>query len=222
MTEGAPPPLVIVITGPSGVGKDTVVARLTNSELRKRSLVERLRALDLPLHVVVTATNRPPRPGERDGVDYIFLSDEEFDRKLAEGGFLEHAEVYGQKKGVPRDQVERALAEGKDVLLRVDPQGAATIKRLIPEAVVIFILPGTMTELEQRIRARGGDTEEDIQRRLQEAAREIGSLAGFDYAVVNEEGKLDQTVSRIAAIIYAEKARPGRPWPRIRAPQELA
>lgn len=222
MADSAPPPLVIVITGPSGVGKDTVVARLTEPEHRKRVLVERLRTLDLPLHVVVTATNRPPRPGERDGVDYIFLSDEAFDRKLAEGGFLEHAEVYGQKKGVPRDQVEQALAEGNDVLLRVDPQGAATIKRLIPEAIVIFILPGTMAELEQRIRARGGDTEEDIQRRLAEAAREMGSLAGFDYAVVNEEGKLDQTVNRIAAIIYAEKARPGRPWPRIRVPEELA
>lgn len=198
------------------------MARLARPELRKRSVVERLRQLDLPLHVVVTATNRPPRPGERDGVDYLFLSDEEFDRRLAEGAFLEHADVYGQKKGVPRDQVERALAEGRDVLLRIDPQGADTIKRLIPEAVVICLLPATVDELEHRIRARGGDSEHDIERRLAQATREMADLRRYDYAVVNEEGKLDQTVSRIVAILHAEKARPGRPAPRIRPARETA
>lgn len=198
------------------------MARLARPELRKRSVVERLRQLDLPLRVVVTATNRPPRPGERDGVDYLFLSDKEFDRRLAEGAFLEHADVYGQKKAVPRDQVERALAEGRDVLLRIDPQGADTIKRLIPEAVVICLLPATVDELEHRIRARGGDSEHDIERRLAQATREMADLRRYDYAVVNEEGKLDQTVSRIVAILHAEKARPGRPAPRIRPARETA
>ncbi len=211
-----PPPLVVVITGPSGAGKDSVVAGLTHPELRKRVVAEKLGELDLPLKMVVTATNRPPRPGERDGVDYIFLSDEEFDRKLAEGGFLEHAHVYGQKKGVPRDQVERALAAGEDVLLRIDPQGAATIRRLIPEAVLIFIAPAAVEELEDRLRSRGGDSEADIARRVAEAKAEMADMKLYDYEVVNEEGKLDQTVSRVAAIIMAEKARPGRKRPRIR------
>src|SRR5688572_19421272 len=128
----AGPPLLVVLSGFSGSGKDAV-----------RDL---LMAWDLPVHLVVTATNREMRPGEVEGIDYIFLSDDEFDRMEREGELIEHAIVYGQKKGVPKDQVLDPLAAGRDVIARVDVQGAATLKALIPEALLIFIAPPSLEE----------------------------------------------------------------------------
>ena len=134
-------PLVVVISGPSGAGKD--------------SLIRRMKELKVPFHFVVTATSRPPRPDEVDGVDYHFLSRERFEAGIRAGEFLEYAIVYGDYKGIPRWEIENALASGKDVILRVDVQGAATLRRLIPDAVFIFVIPASREELIERLRATG-------------------------------------------------------------------
>jgi guanylate kinase len=189
----------VVISGPSGVGKD--------------SLLTRLRELQLPAHFTVTATTRPQH--EVDPADHEFLSfltEEEFERLLANDGLLEHANVYGYRYGVPKSQVRDALARGKDVVMRVDVQGAATIKRLVPGALLIFLAPPSVSELEGRLRERRrGDSEDAIQRRLDAARREMDQSARFDYVVVNEEGRLDDAVQRVVEIIKAERTRAGRP-----------
>jgi guanylate kinase len=185
--------LLIVISGPSGVGKDT--------------LLERMRGRGCPMHFVVTATDRPPRPGEVHGVDYFFLATEEFTRMIAQDALLEHATVYGQHKGIPRQHVQDALASGKDVIMRIDVQGAATIRRLVPEAVLIFLTASSEEELEQRLLARGGDTSEQLQKRIVTAREEMRCLPEFDYVVVNRDGELDQAVDDVLAIIRAEHRR---------------
>ena len=129
-------PLLVVISGPSGVGKD--------------SLVDRIKARGAQFHFVVTATSRPPRPGERHGVDYFFVSPEEFTKMIDSDELLEYAVVYGQHKGVPKRQIREALASGKDVVMRLDVQGATTIKSLIPEAVLIFLSAASEEELNER------------------------------------------------------------------------
>jgi guanylate kinase len=187
------PSLLIVISGPSGVGKDT--------------LLERMRERGCPMHFVVTATDRPPRPGEVHGVDYFFLATEEFTRMIEQDALLEHATVYGQHKGIPRQHVQDALASGKDVIMRIDVQGAATIRRLVPEAVLIFLTASSEEELEQRLLARGGDTSEQLQRRIATAREEMRCLPEFDYVVVNRDGELDQAVDDVLAIIRAEHRR---------------
>ena len=186
-------PLLIVISGPAGVGKDTVLNRLKQA--------------DHPFHFVVTATDRPPRPDEVDGVDYFFVSTAAFVDMIEQGELLEHAIVYGQNKGVPKQQVRLALASGKDVVMRIDVQGASTIKRLVPEAILIFLTASSLEELEQRLRQRGGDSSEQIQKRLNTAQAEIESMPNFDYYVVNRTGKLDQTIADIMAIVRAEHCR---------------
>ncbi len=187
-------PLLIVISGPSGVGKD--------------SLVQKLRARkDYSFHFVITATSRPPRRGEVNGVDYFFVSEAEFEAMLRRGELLEHAVVYGQHKGIPKQQVREALASGQDVIMRLDVQGAATVRRLVPEAVLIFLTASSEAELEGRLRHRGQDSEEQIARRLATARREMARLDEFDYVVVNRDGALDAAVEAVLCIIRAEHAR---------------
>jgi len=187
------PPLLIVISGPAGVGKD--------------ALLRRMKERGHPLHFVVTATDRPPRPGEVHGVDYFFITTEEFTRMLEQDELLEHAIVYGQHKGIPKQQVREALASGKDVIMRIDVQGAATVRQLVPEAVLIFLTASSEKELEQRLRARGGDSPEQLQERIATAREEMRRLPEFDYVVVNRDGELDQAVDAVLAIIQAEHCR---------------
>ncbi|GBD09773.1 Guanylate kinase [Candidatus Thermoflexus japonica] len=186
-------PLVVVISGPSGAGKD--------------SLIRRMKELKVPFHFVVTATSRPPRPDEVDGVDYHFLSREQFEAGIRAGEFLEYAIVYGDYKGIPRWEIENALASGKDVILRVDVQGATTLRRLIPDAVFIFVIPASREELIERLRTRGTETTESIARRLQAVEEELKHWAEFDYVVVNRDQRLDEAVNDILAIIRAEHCR---------------
>ena len=188
-----PPPLLVVLSGPSGVGKDAVLAGL--------------RELGRPWHFVVTATTRPQRPGEHDGVDYIFLDTDTFSRMKERDQFLECAQVYGRWYGVPRRQVCQGMKAGKDVILKVDVQGAETVRRLAPEAVFIFMVPGTFDELRKRLAARMTESSPEMELRLNVAREELGRVDGFDYLVVNHDGCLDRTVADIDAIIAAEKCR---------------
>jgi guanylate kinase len=186
------PPLLVVLSGPSGAGKDAVR--------------ELLIAWRLPFHFAVTATTRPPRPDEVEGVDYHFVSEAEFDRLEREGGLLEHAIVYGQRKGVPKAEVLTPLAAGKDVIARVDVQGAATLKRLVPEALLIFIsLP--VDEAQRRLTERATESEDQLKLRIETAEEEIEAARSFDHVVVNETGQLEATVRRVLELIAAEKRR---------------
>lgn len=188
-----PNPLLVVVSGPSAVGKDTVI--------------KRMKQLEYPFHFVVTATTRPPREGEIHGVDYFFLLEEEFMGLMREGELLEHALVYGEYKGIPKDQVRRALASGKDVVMRLDVQGAATVRRVIPDALLIFLIAGSEDELLNRLRERGTETPIDLRRRIATIREEVKRIPEFDYVVVNRDGQLDRAVEKIAAIIAAEKCR---------------
>ena len=187
------PPLLVVISGPSGVGKDAVLA-----ELKK---------LPHPWHFAVTATTRPPRPGEQDGIDYIFLDTDTFRQMRESDQFLECAQVYNHWYGVPRSQVRQAFAAGKDVILKIDVQGAATVRQLAPAAPFIFLLPGSLAELSQRLTQRQTETAAEAQLRLQTAQQELAQVAHYDYRVINRDGGLDQAAADIAAIIAAEKCR---------------
>jgi guanylate kinase len=188
-----PNPLLVVISGPSGVGKDAVI--------------KRMKELGYPFHFVVTATTRPPREGEIQGVDYIFVSEDQFLDWIGQGELLEHALVYGEYKGVPKGQIRRALASGQDVLMRVDVQGAATVRSIIPDAVLIFLVAGSEEELLTRLRKRGTESNEALQRRIATLREEMERVPEFDYVVVNRDGQLDRAVEKIAAIIVAEKCR---------------
>jgi guanylate kinase len=188
-----PQPLLIVISGPSGVGKD--------------SLVQRLKERRCPFHFVVTATDRPPRADEVHGRDYFFVSTQEFERMIEQDELLEHAVVYGQYKGIPKHHVREAMASGKDVVMRVDVQGAATVRGIVPQAVLIFLTASSKEELEQRLRARGGDSLEQIERRIVTAREEMERLPEFDYTVVNRDQELDCAVDDVLAIITAEHCR---------------
>ena len=187
------PPLLVVLSGPSGVGKDAVLG-----ELRK---------LGRPWHFAVTATTRTIRPGERDGVDYIFLDEETFDRMRERDQFIECAEVYGRWYGVPRSQARDALHSGKDVFLKIDVQGAATIRRMAPEALLIFLIPPTVDDLRTRLQGRMTESSADLERRLHTAQEELSRIHEFDYRVINADGHLDQAVADIDSIIVAEKCR---------------
>ena len=197
----APHPLMMVVSGPSGVGKDAVLTRL--------------RERNYPVHFVVTATTRPMRPTETDGVDYIFLDRDTFGLMLDEGGFLESAEVYGNRYGVPRDQVRNALESGMDVIIKIDVQGAQTIKRLNPDGVFVFLAPPSMEELERRLRARESELTVDLERRLDTARHEMELLPMFDYVVVNENGRIDDTAEALEAIMRAERWRYPRRSPSL-------
>lgn len=208
MTDAGParlrvsgPPLLVVLSGPSGAGKDALLACL-----KERGF---------PFHFVITATTRPARGDERDGVDYHFLTDEAFDRLLAEQGLLEHAQVYGHRSGVPRAPVVEALARGQDVVMRTDVQGAASIRRLCPQAVLVFISVPSLDELETRLRRRGLDSEESLRRRLQTAEAELARVPEYDYLVLNQRDRLEDAVDAVLAIMTAEKCRVGRTAPRL-------
>jgi guanylate kinase len=160
-----------------------------------------------PFHFVVTATDRPPRRDEVHGKDYFFVSTQEFERMIAHDELLENAVVYGQYKGVPKQQIREAMASGKDVVMRVDVQGAATIQQKAPQAVLIFLTASSEEELEQRLGARGGDSLEQVERRIATARREMKRLPEFDYVVVNRDQQLDNAVDSVLAIIEAEHCR---------------
>jgi guanylate kinase len=191
-----PPPVVVVITGPSGVGKD--------------SILREMRAQGSAFHFVVTATDRCMRPGEVEGEDYLFVSTAEFERMIRDQELLEYACVYGQYKGVPKSQVRQGLAAGKDVLLRVDVQGAETLCERLPGLVSVFLAPPSIESLAQRLRGRGTDTEHQVETRLTIAREEIALIETFDYVVINREGKQDQAARQIMSIIEAEKLRARR------------
>jgi guanylate kinase len=186
-------PLLIVISGPSGVGKDSVVRRM-----KERGL---------PFQFVVTATSRPQRPDEEQGVDYHFVTRQEFERMIAEDELLEHALVYNEHKGIPKKHVRQALASGKDVVLRIDVQGAKTIRQLCPEALLVFLSTTSEQELAARLQKRRTESQEAVERRIATARQEYRSLDLFDYLVFNPDGALDQAVSDIVAIIEAEHHR---------------
>jgi guanylate kinase len=186
-------PLLIVISGPSGVGKDTVIQRMKEREL--------------PFHFVVTATTRQPRPEEVHGVDYYFLSHDEFAEMIEQDELLEYAIVYNDYKGIPKQQVRQALKSGKDVVMRLDVQGAATIREISPEAVLIFLTTRSQEELVNRLRVRKTETPEGLNLRIATARQEFKRIDEFDYVVVNPEYQLDETVDTILAIIHAEHHR---------------
>jgi guanylate kinase len=163
--------------------------------------------LGYPFHFVVTATTRPRRPTEVDGVDYHFVSEQEFAEMLEKDELLEHALVYGQHKGIPKKQVREALASGKDVIMRLDIQGAATIRRIVPQAVLVFLTASSEEELIHRLKTRETETPEGLERRIATAREEVKRLDEFDYVVVNRDGHLDETVETIAAIITAERCK---------------
>lgn len=186
-------PLLVVISGPSGVGKD--------------SLVEWMQARGAQFHFVITATSRPPRQGESHGVDYFFVSPETFEAMVEEDELLEYAIVYGQYKGIPKQQVRQALASGKDVVMRLDVQGAATIKRLIPEAILIFLSASSEEELIERLRKRRTESEAQLRQRIETARQEMERIGEFDYVVVNAECALDNAANKVLQIIQAEHLR---------------
>lgn len=189
--------LLLVVSGPSGAGKGTVC----------RELLRRLPGL----WYSVSATTRPPRPGERDGVDYYFISEEEFRRLREADALLEWAQVYGDYYGTPRAPVVERLAQGQDVLLEIDVQGARQVKARLPEAVTVFLLPPSYGELARRLAGRGTEDAAQMRRRLELASFEIERAKEYDYLVVNEE--IAQATAKIEAIITAEKCRPQRAAP---------
>lgn len=186
-------PILVVISGPSGVGKDTVV--------------QRMRQRGFAFSFVVTATDRPPRPSEKHGRDYYFYSTSEFETMIANDELLEHAWVYGQHKGIPKLHIRQALASGQDVVMRVDVQGAATVKGLIPEAITVFLMCESEDELVARLRERRTESEEAFLGRLDDARQEIARIPEFDYVVVNRREQVDSAVDDIVAIMGAEHCR---------------
>lgn len=190
-------PLLVVFSGTSGSGKDSVV----------KALIKRMQATDEPVHFVITATSRPRRQHEVHGVDYFFLSRSEFERMIANDELLEYAVVYDQYKGIPKQQVRRALASGKDVILRLDVQGAATIRQLAPDAVLVFITTSSEQELIERLRKRRTESDEQLEIRLQTARDEMRRIPEFDYVIPNANGRLDRTVETAMAILAAERCR---------------
>ena len=189
-------PLLVVISGPSGVGKDAIL--------------ERMKASNVPYYFAVTATARPKRDSEVDGVDYIFVERDEFRRMIRNDELLEWAEVYGNPYGVPKSPVRDALARGQDVILKIDVQGADNIRRLVPSAVYVFLAPPDMSDLEHRLTRRRTESTETLKVRLATAANEMEEAEKFDYVVISQTGRLDEAVEEINSIIRRERARTKR------------
>lgn len=189
-----PNPLIIVISGPRGVGKD--------------ALIKKLRESRDSLHFVVTATSRPMRPGEENGKDYYFVSKEEFLTMIDKNELLEYALVYGDYKGIPKKQIREYMAKGYDIILRVDIQGAQTLRRVLGDsAVFVFLMADSETALVERLVERKTESREELLVRIATAREEIKHVKNFDYVVVNAEGKLDVAVKLVESIIDAEKAK---------------
>jgi len=186
-------PLLVVLSGPSGAGKDAVIAKLKDS--------------DFPIERVVTVTTRPRRAIESESVDYHFVSPEKFQEMIRGKKLLEWANVYGNWYGVPQEAVKQALERGQDVMLRTDVQGAATIKKTMPQAILIFLMPASMEELDTRLKQRHTESSLDLAVRTRIAEEEIKKLPLFDYVVFNRQGKIDSAVADIKAILRAEKCR---------------
>ncbi len=186
-------PLLIVLSGLSGVGKDAVLARM--------------KALGYPLEYITTVTTRPQRAKERNNVDYHFVSAKRFQEMLAHNELLEWANVYGNWYGVPKQPVKQALDRGQDTIIKVDVQGAATIKKILPQAVFIFLMPPSMEELITRLKQRLTESSLDLALRIKTAEEEIKQIPLFDYVVINKQDELDQAVLEIKAITTAEKCR---------------
>jgi guanylate kinase len=199
VVEGAPGAMLIIISGPSGVGKDTII-----DALQRR---ERATGRDGQRHYVVTCTTRGPRNGEVDGVDYHFLGRDEFLRMRAERGFLEANEVHGNWYGSPRGQVRDALVAGRDVILKIDVQGARVVKDQVSEALLIFVVPPTLETLFDRLRARATETAEQLEVRQAAAAVEIARQNDYDHVVTNETGQVERTAEEIDRIIATEHQR---------------
>jgi guanylate kinase len=181
---------VFVITGPSGVGKGTLI----------RGLLERVPGLELS----VSATTRPPRPGERDGVDYHFLTDAEFDRRVAAGDFVEHARYSGHQYGTLRSELERRMAEAAGVVLEIEVQGARQIRRAMPAAIQVFIAPPSVEALRARLVGRGTDASPEVEARLATALEELKAEGEFHHVVVND--RLEQATEELAGIVQAALA----------------
>jgi guanylate kinase len=188
-----PRPLLVILSGPSGVGKDAVMACMHN--------------LGVPFYQVVTAATRARRPGEVEGQDYHFVSIERFAEMIEHKELLEHAVVYGDYKGIPKSEVRKGLASGLDVVLRVDVQGAATIRSLVPQAVAIFLIASSEEEMVARLRGRRTEDAGKLAMRIATAREELRRLPEFDYVVVNREDRLDEAVQQVLAIMTAERCR---------------
>jgi len=182
--------LLFVVSGPSGAGKGTICKKL-------------IEKIDIDLSV--SMTTRKPRPGEIDGKNYYFVTEEEFKETIKKDGFLEYAMVYGNYYGTPRAAVMKKLEEDRDVVLEIDIQGALKIRETYPKGIFIFILPPSMAELRKRITGRGSESEDDINLRLGETLKEVSYIDKYDYCVIN--GEINEAVNRVAAIIKAEHSR---------------
>jgi guanylate kinase len=193
MSEEGRRGLLIVLSGPSGVGKDVAIARLKE------------RGFDI--YYVVTATTRERRENEVDGRDYFFLTRAQFEETIARDGFLEWSNVYGNLYGPPIAQVREKLAEGRDVLLKIDVQGAEKVRARARDGVFIFLVPPSLDELVTRLRARRTESEAELEVRVDNAYKEMAAIEHYDYAVVNHDGQLDEAVEAIGAIITAERLR---------------
>ena len=194
---GAPGALLVIISGPSGVVKDTII----------EALAARPREPDY--HYVVTCTTRAPRPGEVPGVSYQFLTPEAFHALRVSGELLEANEVHGNWYGTPRREVAEALADGHDVILKIDVQGASVVKQRVPEALLVFIVPPSLEALFQRLRSRATETADELEIRQRNAAIELARQGDYDRVVVNETGEIERTAAEIEAIIEQEKRRNG-------------
>lgn len=188
---------VFIISGPSGVGKDSVLEELHN--------------VFPDAQYVVTATTRPMRPGEIDGVHYIFLSKEEFERRIEQNDFIENALVYDNHYGVPRSPIVEGLKAGRDVIIKVDVKGAATLRRLIPNTISLFLSPESMDVLLTRLRDRKTEDPDVLMKRFTTASTELAEVKDFDYVVFNEHGKLDQAIGQICNIVSVEHRKVNQP-----------
>ena len=187
-------PIVVVISGPSGVGKDVMIDRMIESDR-------------IGFHFTVTATTRDPRPGEKDGINHHFVTVDDFVNLIANDDLLEWAQVYGNYYGVPKKQVRDALTAGNHVILRVDVQGAKRLSEIIPEALLIFIIPPSLDVLKSHLEKRGVDLEVEMTKRLAAANEEISQAHLFDFTVTNEEDCLNDTVNEVVEIIESESQR---------------
>ncbi len=186
-------PLLIILSGPSGVGKD--------------ALLNRMKELKYPLEYITTVTTRSRRAGEREHIDYHFITPQKFQDMIKQEELLEHANVYGNWYGVPKQPIKQALNRDRDTIVKVDIQGAAAIKKIVPQAVFIFLMPPSMEELGNRLKKRHTESSFDLNLRMQTATEEIKQLSLFDYVIYSQQDEIDGAVMDIVAIITAEKCR---------------